>query len=55
MVLMAEHAPPPGTSAEGVGLGRRQMVLAESIIQEKIIYLLLSLCQLQQSLTRRCQ
>ena len=38
MVLLAEHTPPPGASAEGVGQGRHQRVLAESIKSGEIIY-----------------
>jgi hypothetical protein len=38
MVLLAEHTPPPGAPAEGVGQGRRRRVLAESIKSGEIIY-----------------
>jgi hypothetical protein len=31
MVLMEEHTPTPGASSQGVGRGRRQRVLSESI------------------------
>jgi hypothetical protein len=35
MVLMDEHTPPPGAYAEGVGRGRRQRILVESIKQRR--------------------
>jgi hypothetical protein len=35
MVLMDEHAPPPGAYTEGVGRGRRRRILVESIKQRR--------------------
>jgi hypothetical protein len=41
MVLLAEHTPtpPPGASSQGVGQGRRQRVLAESIKQRRKLFI----------------
>jgi len=51
MVLMDENTAPPGASLQGVGQGRRQRILAESIKKGEHNLFLLPLCKLQQSLT----
>jgi hypothetical protein len=39
MVLFAKHTPPQGAFAEGVGQGRRQRVLAESINYRRKLFI----------------
>jgi hypothetical protein len=55
MVLMDKNTAAPGVFLQGVGRGRRQRVLAESIKKGEDILFLLPLCKLQQLLAHSRQ